>query len=188
MFPFHHLLVTYSVWVISLSQFTCCFYRAWYLPSDTYLLLCLQVSEKSLVVTEGENPVFLTISATLPPRILCRSPGASCSWQITTTFMTSTTDLRCADGRNIAQALLRWVDKNDTQESFCGATLTDANWLTGTRLAVLASTDTLKDRTQTRSLLVQAKLFVSGAFQRQVQIDTVQVRVVLVNSKNCPNK
>ncbi|XP_025096160.1 uncharacterized protein LOC112565098 isoform X1 [Pomacea canaliculata] len=141
------------------------------------LIVQVTVSEKSLVVTEGENPVFLTISATLPPRILCRSPGASCSWQITTTFMTSTTDLRCADGRNIAQALLRWVDKNDTQESFCGATLTDANWLTGTRLAVLASTDTLKDRTQTRSLLVQAKLFVSGAFQRQVQIDTVQVEV-----------
>ena len=125
-----------------------------------------QVKEERLVLREGEEDLHhLTIMSTLPPRLLCNSPPDACSWTITTVFLDSRRDVRCADDRPIAQALIGWMGE-DEQAAFCGSRLTDDNWRLGAKVAVSAGLDGLKDGRQERLLRVTAQWSVNTQLSR----------------------
>lgn len=132
-----------------------------------------------MVLKEGEASYHLTILSTLPPRLLCSNSSDTCSWTITTIFLTPDQDVRCADGRTVPQALIGWVG-DDEQEAFCGSQLTDDNWKTGAKLAVSAGLDGLKDGIQQRLLRVTAQWFVNTQLMATVSVGDIPVSSSLI--------
>ena len=133
-----------------------------------------QVKEERLVVTEGEEAQYLTITMTLPPRVLCTNPADTCTWTISTVFLQPDEEVRCADDRQVAQALIGWTGDNQ-QSAFCGSQLTDSNWRMGVRVAVRAGLDGLKDGTQQRLLRVSAQWLINSQLSTTVALGDVPV-------------
>lgn len=137
-------------------------------------LFSVQVREEKLVVSEGGDNAYLTVSSPLPPRLSCAN-AAVCTWRVSTIFLQKRRDVRCADDRIIPQALIGWTG-GDATSAFCGVELTDSNWMNGTRLAVSAVIDGLKDRMQKRKLRVSAQMTINAAVQQQsIAIKDVEV-------------
>ncbi|XP_035829885.1 uncharacterized protein LOC106014199 isoform X2 [Aplysia californica] len=141
----------------------------------------LKIKETELVVTEGQGASFLTVTATLPPRLFCARDieASNCTWTISTLITDEDSAVRCVSKERFPQLLIvRDTDANGGNETpLCGSSLTHLNWMSGVRIKVKAFVDGLQDKTQKVVIQVSAQLKTEMQLTSLVSVGSVNVDV-----------
>ena len=132
-----------------------------------------QIVKSEVEIYEGSYTGGISVITNVPPRLYClyEDRDRDCRISILTQLQVYNKEIKCPNGRQISQLTFPLSDIDDP----CTRRITADTWKTALLIPLQGTIDQIKDKDQTRTVKVTAKIMAAGLEFDSVNIGEVQV-------------